>query len=322
MFSYYFMVLKIGKLKLKGNLILAPMVDVTDLPFRLLCRKAGAALAFTEMVYVDALLHENEPTLRMVKTCKEDSPLGLQITGNSLEEFEKFVSRWKLWEKFDLIDLNCGCPSSRIVGTCAGSYLLKEPSKIAEIIKVLKKTGKPVTAKIRLGYLKNNVLAIARAIEDAGADALTIHARLSNDPYARKADWSEIERVKKELKIPVIGNGDVFTGADALRILDVADGVMIARGAIGDPLVFSRVKEYLETGVEVESSWKENLKQFREYLKLQKKYFGEDADFGKVKYVGGKFLRGFAGASKRRDEFMKLRGWKEIEEFSLNFDKL
>lgn len=316
------MVLKIGKLKLKGNLILAPMVDVTDLPFRLLCRKAGAALAFTEMVYVDALLHENEPTLRMVKTCKEDSPLGLQITGNSLEEFEKFVSRWKLWEKFDLIDLNCGCPSSRIVGTCAGSYLLKEPSKIAEIIKVLKKTGKPVTAKIRLGYLKNNVLAIARAIEDAGADALTIHARLSNDPYARKADWSEIERVKKELKIPVIGNGDVFTGADALRILDVADGVMIARGAIGDPLVFSRVKEYLETGVEVESSWKENLKQFREYLKLQKKYFGEDADFGKVKYVGGKFLRGFAGASKRRDEFMKLRGWKEIEEFSLNFDKL
>lgn len=365
--------LKIGKLKLKNPLVLAPMVDVTDLPFRLLCRRAGAALAFTEMIYVDALLHENAPTLRMVKTCKEDSPLGLQITGNDVKEFEEFVKRKNLWKDFDLIDLNCGCPSTRIIGTCAGSFLLKDPVKISEIIRVLKKTGKPVTAKIRLGYLKNNVLEIARMVEKAGADALTVHARLSNDPYAKKADWSWFARVKKEVGIPVIGNGDVFTGKDAGEVLKICDGVMIARAAIGDPLVFARVLDYLESergrlnradrptfqrpdhppqigprsyahrrgkyvtnlpeplgggkkiGSEgfggavgfpdLEFDWRENLKQFSEYLKLEKKYFGEVADFGKIKYVGGKFLRGFAGASQKRDEFTKLKNWDEIEEF-------
>ena len=272
-------------------------------------------MAYTEMVYVDALLHENASTLRMVKTCKEDSPLGLQITGDDVEEFEEFVSRKKLWEKFELIDLNCGCPSTRIIGTKAGSYLLKEPEKIAAIIKILKKTGKPVTAKIRLGYLKNNALEIARMIEGAGADALTIHARLSNEPYAKKADWSWLERVKHKVKIPVIGNGDVFHGSDAKKILEICDGAMIARGAIGDPLVFERVLNYLKTGREEVRSWNENLRQFEEYLKLEKRYFGKGADMGKVKYVGGKFLRGFSGASKKRDEFMKLRGWEEIEKF-------
>ncbi len=323
--------LKIGELKLKNPLMLAPMVDVTDLPFRLLCRRAGAAMCYTEMVYVDALLHENASTLRMVKTCAADKPLGLQITGNSIEEFEEFVSRRKLWEKFELIDLNCGCPSTRIVGTKAGSYLLKEPEKIAMIIRILKQTGKPVTAKIRLGYLKNNVLEIARMIEGAGADALTVHARLSNEPYAKKADWDWIGRVKREVGIPVIGNGDVFSGKDAEEILNICDGVMVARGAIGDPLVFRRILNYLTDGKKYVTNhpeprgasvrenwgmdWKENLKQFEEYLKLEKKYFGSNVDLGKIKYVGGKFLRGFTGASKKRDGFMKLKNWGEIEKF-------
>lgn len=307
---------KIGKLKLKNKLFLAPMVDVTDLPFRLLCRRAGAAMAYTEMVYVDALLHENAPTLRMVKTCKEDSPLGLQITGNEIKEFEKFVSRPKLWKNFDLIDLNCGCPSTRIVGTRAGSYLLKEPEKIGEIIRVLKKIGKPVTAKIRLGYLKNNVLEIARVVEAAGADALTVHARLSNEPYGKKADWGEIARVKKILSIPVIGNGDVLDADSAKKVLEICDGAMIARGAIGDSLIFRRILNYLENGFVDEGDWKENFMQFGEYLKLEKEFFGDGADFGKIKYVGGKFLRGFAGASQKRDEFMKLKSWEEIEKFT------
>jgi nifR3 family TIM-barrel protein len=312
---------KIGKIKLKNPLVLAPMVDVTDLPFRLLCRRAGAGLAFTEMVYIDALLHENAPTLRMVKTCKEDSPLGLQITGNDVNEFEEFVKRRNLWKDFDLIDLNCGCPSSRIIGTEAGSFLLKDPEKIAAIIRVLKKTKKIVSVKIRLGYLKNNVVNIAKKIEGAGADAITIHARLSNDPYAKKADWSWITKVKKEVKIPVIGNGDVFNGKDVKKLLDETncDGVMIARAAIGDPLVFRRILDYLKTGNEKESSFKENFKQFEEYLKLEKKYFKNKADFNKLKYVGGKFLRGFRNAGKKRDEFVKLKNWKDIENFFKEF---
>ncbi|MBU0907780.1 MAG: tRNA-dihydrouridine synthase family protein, partial [Nanoarchaeota archaeon] len=270
--------LKIGSLKLKNNLVLAPMFDVTDLPFRLLCRggysalsdnlrsaprrperpdpppqkgqrnNSGCGLAYTEMIYVDALLHENEKTKQMTKTCKGDSPLGLQITGNDVKEFKEFVSRRKLWEKFELIDLNCGCPSMRIVGTRAGSYLLKDPEKIAAIVRILKLTKKPVTVKIRLGFRENNVLRLARIIEGAGADAIIVHARLAVDGNDVKADWKWIARVKKIVKIPVIGNGDVFSGDDAFRMMKETgcDGVMIGRGAIGNPLIFKRVLEYFK----------------------------------------------------------------------------
>ena len=304
---------KIGSLKIKNPLILAPMVDVTDLPYRLLCRRCGAGMAYTEMLYIDAILHENKKTELLMKTSREDRPIGLQITGNSEEEFEKFVSS-KKWKNFDLIDLNCGCPSIRITGNEAGSYLLNNPEKIGRMIKILKKTGKPVTAKIRLGFKKNNVLKVARIIEEAGADALTLHTRLAVHGRDVPADWSWFKKVKKEIKIPLIGNGDVFSGEDASRMLEVCDGVMIARGAIGDPLIFSRVEKYLENGREEEFSVEKNLELFKEYLKLERKYCGSSVDLGRVKYVGGKFLRGFTGAGKKREELMKCKGIGEIEE--------
>lgn len=304
---------QIGKIKLKNPLILAPMVDVTDLPYRILCRKAGAALAFTEMIYVDAILHENKKTKQMMKTLKEDSPLGLQITGNGVEEFEEFVSRKELWKDYDLIDLNCGCPSVRITGNEAGSYLLENPEKIAAIIRILKKTGKPITAKIRLGFKKNNVLEVAKMIEKAGADALTVHARLAVDGKDVPADWKWIARVRKEVKIPVIGNGDVIDGKSVSEMMKICDGVMIGRAAIGDPMIFERILNYLKNGKEGEIDTKENLKLLLEYLKLEKKYFGEDADLGKIKYVGGKFFRGFQGAGKKRAELMKCKNLMDIE---------
>jgi len=151
--------MKIGKLKLKNRLFLSPMVDVTDLPYRLICKDAG--MRYTEMLYIDAILHDNPKTKRLMKTSREDKPVGLQITGNSVKEFDEFVKSGK-WKPYDLIDLNCGCPSLRITGNEAGSYLLKNPGKIGEMIRILKKTGKPVSVKIRLGFKKNNVLEVAR----------------------------------------------------------------------------------------------------------------------------------------------------------------
>jgi tRNA-dihydrouridine synthase B len=303
--------LMIGKLKLKNRLFLAPMVDVTDLPYREICRKAGAAIAYTEMLYIDAILHENRKTKNLMKTSKEEKPVGIQITGNNEKEFENFVKRGA-WKKFDLIDLNCGCPSLRITGNEAGSYLLNNPEKIGRMIKILKKTEKPITAKIRLGYKKNNVLKVARAIEKAGADALTLHARLAVDGRDVKADWSWIKKVKKAVSIPVIGNGDVFSGEEASRMLKICDGVMIARGAIGDPLIFERIGKYLDSGKEVGRDVKRNLKLFEEYLKLQERYYGNEVDLGRVKYVGGKFLKGFEGSARRREELSKLRNIKEM----------
>lgn len=303
--------LKIGKIKLKNPLFLAPMVDVTDLPYRLICKKAGAAMAYTEMIYIDAILHENEATKRHMQTIPKEKPIGIQITGNNEKEFEKVIPYLK---QYNLVDLNCGCPSIRITGNEAGSYLLKNPNKIAKMIKILKKANIPVTAKIRLGFDKNNVLKIAKKIEKAGADALTVHARLAIHGNSIPADWNEIKKVKQSLKIPVIGNGDIRTGADAKKMLEFADGIMIGRAAIGDPLIFKRILHYLKTGEELPIDVKANLKLFKEYLKLSKKY--NSIDIPRIKYLGANFIKGIHQAGKLRQELMQCKTYEEIIKFT------
>jgi len=332
--------MKIGKLKLANPFILAPMVDVTDCAYRKLCRESGASLAYTEMIYIDAILHENRKTKLLMKKYPNEKPVGLQITGNGIEEFKEFVKSGK-WKEFDLIDLNCGCPSLRITGNEAGSYLLKNPSKICEMVKILKKTGKPVSVKIRLGFKKNNVMEVAREVERAGADALTVHGRLAVDGRNVPANWKWIKKVKEALKIPVIGNGDVFSLDDAKRMMQESgcDGVMIARGAIGNPGIFqivdgginaiptalngnvknqsllrrSSVAKSGDSGVKDGSDVKERLGMLMKYLKYQKEFFGKDVDIGRVKYVGGKFLKGMEGAALRREQFSKCKSIVEME---------
>lgn len=325
------------------------MVDVTDAAYRVICRRAGAAMTYTEMIYVDAILHENASTLQKMKIAPREGILGLQITGNSEKEFERLVREKKdFLKKYDLIDINCGCPSLRITGSEAGSFLLKNPEKIAAMIKILKKAGLIVTAKIRLGFHENNVLEVARAIERAGADAITVHARLAVDGGSVPADWKEIARVKKNVKIPVIGNGDVVDGKTAEELLKLCDGVMIARAAIGDPFIFERILYFLDTDkrkntranssggalidgknsarsgnsasdIEMDFDVKKNLRAFKEYLKLAERY--GVVDMGRVKYLGGKFLRGFNGASRRREEFMKLKTFEDVKMFANDFKR-
>lgn len=305
--------MKIGNVNVKNRMFLSPMVDVTDLAYRMLCRKHGAGMAYTEMIYIDAILHENERTKKLMKTSSRgDNPVCLQITGNSTEEFKKLAKKEEIWN-YDLIDINCGCPSIRITGNKAGSYLLKNPDKISEMIRILKDTGQTVTAKIRLGFKENNVLAISKKIEKAGADALTIHARLANQGASVPADWKFISQVKNKVGIPVIGNGDIFGGEDFEEMLDIADAGMVARGAIGNPYIFREIQRYLKTGKEKEISRKERFSSFDEYLRLAKKY--DIVDIGRIKYLGGSFFKGFDGAAKVRNGFMKLKSFDEIESF-------
>lgn len=304
--------LKIGNFRVKNRLFLSPMVEVTDLAFRLLCRKQGAGMAYTEMIYIDAILHENERTKRLMKTSKEDRPVGLQVTGNSIEEFKKFAKLKEL-HNYNLVDINCGCPSIRITGTQAGSYLLKNPEKIAEIIKILKDQDLTVSAKIRLGFRENNALNVAREIEKAGADLLTVHARLANQGASIPADWKWIGKIKKEIGVPVVGNGDVFSGEDAEKLLDLCDGVMIARGAIGNPFIFREILRYFKIGIEHEITKEERISAFRNYLKLAKK--NKILESGRIKYLGSGFLKGFEGASKLRDEFMHKKSFEDIFDF-------
>jgi len=303
--------LKIGNIQLKNRIFLAPMVDVTDLPFRLLCRKFGAAIAYTEMINVPAIIHTNEKTEGMMKTCDEDKPLGVQITGKELKDYRKVVPYLK---KFDLVDVNAGCPSIRIAyNSNSGSYLLKNPAKIGKIIRVLKDRGLTVTGKVRLGFEKNNVLSVAREVEMAGADALTIHARLSNESYKVPAQWDWIKKVKEKIGIPVIGNGDIDSGEKTARMLDIADGAMVGRAAIGNPLIFEQILNYLKTGKEKEASYKQRVKIFNDYLKIAKKY--DIVNIARIKFLGSHFLRGFTGASKKREELMKLNDFDSVREF-------
>lgn len=304
--------LKIGDVRVKNQLFLSPMVDVTDLAYRMLCRKQGAGMAYTEMLYVDAILHENAKTKMLMKTSSRDRPVGIQVTGNSASEFSKLARMKELWN-YNLVDLNCGCPSIRITGHQAGSYLLQNPEKIVEMINILKDQGLVVTAKIRLGFKENNVLKISKMLEQAGADALTLHARLAWHSNKIPADWKWIAKVKENIGIPIIGNGDVASGASAEKMLEMADGCMVARAAIGNPFVFREITRYLRTGKEKEVTKQERLKALADYIKLAEKY--KVLEFGRVKYLAPSFLSGFQGASKAREEVMKMKTTEGIRDF-------
>jgi len=302
--------LKIGSINLKNPIVLAPMLDITDLPFRLLCRKAGASLAYTEMIHTSAMLHKNKKTSDTLKTTKADSPLGIQITGSSISEFKSLIPKLK---NYDLVDINCACPSDKITGSKAGAYLLNNPKKIYSIIKILKSSGLTVTAKVRLGFSEFNVMEVAKQIEKAGADALTIHARLASQGYNAKADWNWIKRVKQNIGIPVIGNGDINSGEKAKEMLEIADGAMVGRAAIGNPLIFKQILHYLKTEREKAPKIKDNLNQFKQYISLAKKY--NLINIPKIKHLGAHFIKGINNASSLREKLMHLKSIKEIQKF-------
>jgi len=301
--------MKIKNIKLKHGLILAPMADVTNLPYRMLCKKHGAELCFTEMLNSKAIFMDNNKTLELMKTVEEERPVGVQICGNDARIFEKITNKLK---KFDIVDLNCGCPVPKIVNNKQGAWLLDYPDRIKEILEVLvNNLDIPVTAKLRLGRKKINVLDVAKKIEDAGASAITIHGRTAEARYNVKADLSWIKKVKKEISIPVIGNGDVFTGESAKKMLEICDGVMIGRGALGDPLIFKRVRYYLENNEEIENSFEEKINSFFEYIELCKKY--EMYSFSKIRRISLYFINGFKDASKIRDKLSRCKNLDEIK---------
>lgn len=301
--------LTIGDVRLKNKLFLAPMVDVSDLSFRLLCRREGAAIAYTEMLQAEALIRGGEAIKLKTLTNKEDNPLGIQVTGKRISDFRKVGGL----EKYSLVDLNCGCPGHLTIVHGSGSYLMKSPEKIGSIIRVLKDRGLTTTAKIRLGYKHNDVMKIAKEIERTGADALTLHPRLASQGRGGEAEWKYFAKIKKKIGIPLIGNGDIDCGEDAATVLDDCDGIMIARASIGNPRIFGDILHYLKTGRERKLNYKKNLKLYLEYIENAEKY--GLLKMSKVKYIGGKFLRGFEGAPQVRNKFMRLGSYAEIKDF-------
>jgi nifR3 family TIM-barrel protein len=231
----------IGSLTLKNRVFLAPMAGITNLPMRLMARECGASLTFTEMVSVNGLTREGRKSFDLLKSVPGDRPIGMQLFG---DDAEMLAEAARLVEGYgELIDINMGCPVRKVVGTGAGSALLKEPRKVAGIIRrVRAATRLPFTVKIRTGWVcgDDSFLEIGRIAQEEGCDAVTLHPRSRAQMFDGKADWSRIAELKAALDIPVIGSGDLFTAADVALMLEETgcDAVMIARGAMGNPWIF------------------------------------------------------------------------------------
>ncbi len=294
----------------KNKIFLAPMADVTNSAFRELCKKYGADIVCTELISTDAIVRENDRTKRLIQHSKSESPIGIQLFGANTETILKAAEIVK--DNFDFIDFNLGCPVSKILDQGAGAALLKRKNKVHEILEKLTKIGKPVTIKIRVGADDKhlNFLEIGKIAEECGVSAITIHARTVKQGYSGKANWAWIKKLKENVSIPVIGNGDIVDGKSAKKMLDETrcDSIMVGRAVIGNPFIFREIKYFLENGKEMEkASLKEKLEAFLS--------IGEKMDFKEAKVHASWFISGMKGSSQMRLEISRMKKYDEIEKY-------
>ena len=230
----------------KNSVLLAPLAGVSDVPFRLACQQGGADLSYVEMISATALIYRNARTLSMLARHQDETQLGVQITGRNSEEVAQAVDILNDFP-FETVDINMGCPVKKVVSTGGGSAILKDVTRVYETVRAAKAaTSRPVSVKIRLGWDRDslNYLDVADAAQQGGASWLTVHGRTRNDRYVVPVDLRAIQEIKQRLQIPVFGNGNIFSQKDALYMQDktAVDGVMVSRGALGNPWVFSEIK--------------------------------------------------------------------------------
>ena len=311
------MKLKIGNVELENNLILAPMAGVTDLPFRLLCKEQGCGLMYTEMVSAKAILYKNRNIGPLMEVRPEEEPVALQLFGSDPEIVSDIAAQVENGP-YAFIDINMGCPVPKIVNNGEGSALMKNPKLVEEILTALvKKVKKPVTVKFRKGFDDDhiNAVEIARIAESCGVSAVAVHGRTRAQFYSGKADWDIIRQVKETVKIPVIGNGDIFTPEDAKRMLyeTGCDGLMIARGAKGNPWIFSRTLHYLETGELLGPPDKEELKEtILRHAQLQIQFKGEYLGLCEMRKHLSWYTVGLPHSSSLRNDVNQTETWEDF----------
>jgi tRNA-dihydrouridine synthase B len=295
--------MKIGNLVFKEKIFLAPMAGITDVSFRILCKQLGCELTFTEMVRAKGLLCDNQKTKNILQTDPQETPVAVQIYGNDPETMAEVVKIFNKDENICLIDVNMGCPVRKIVKNGCGCALMKTPDLAYNIVKEMKKVAtKPVTVKFRKGWDENTVNAIefAQMIESAGADALIVHGRTREQMYKGKSDWEIIKQIKQKVKIPVIGNGDLFDAESVKRMFEETgcDGVMIARGALGNPWIFSQSIALLKGEKVYYPKEVERIDMYITHLHRAVKYFGETRAVKKLRKHLGWYLKGMKNCSK------------------------
>lgn len=309
----------IGNVKIDGKIVVAPMAGISNKTFRLICKNFGASLVVGEMVSSNALTFDNNKTIKLLNMTEAERPISQQIFGSDEESF--VIAAQKVYSLMhpDIIDINMGCPVPKVaIKAQAGSALLKNPEKIRRIVeKVVEAVPVPVTVKIRSGWDEKsiNCIEVAKICEEAGAKAITLHARTRSQGYSGKADWSLIKKVKESVSIPVIGNGDVISCYDAKRMLEETgcDAVMIGRGLLGNPWLIKECNDYLEEGQEPKKvTVKMRIEMMKYHLNNLIKEKGEKAAVLEMRTHFLYYLKGLENSSMVKCEICKAKSEKEI----------
>ncbi len=317
--SLFIRPLQIGPLVTRHNLVLAPLAGISDYPFRQLCREYGADLTFTEMVSIDGLLYQNQATYRLLNIRSHEHPIGFQFFGSEPEYFRKVIPQVERFRP-DLIDLNFGCPVRKVVGKGAGAALLRNLKQLYRIVEAtVRATALPVTAKIRIGWDAENMVAVeaAQAVEAAGAVAITVHGRTRAQGYSGRADWEAIAAVKQAVHIPVIGNGDVLDvdSARAMFRTTGVDGIMLARGALGRPWIFRQILHALQNGeVLPEPDFEQRMEVLEHHYRLMLEEYDEFVALSRMKKHFVWYTHGLPYTARLRDRIFRAQSFSEVQE--------